>query len=243
MLQRILITVFVVGALASCAAPEPTPAPTAAPKATQLPAATAAPKATTAPALTTPATGAQPTGDSVKFVLVAGKSEARYRVREQLAGVNLPSDAIGVTKDVSGEIIGKADGSVVKEQSKFRVDLNTLRSDRDQRDNFLRRSTLETNRYRYADFTARAIKGLAIPPPRSGEVAFQLIGDLTIKNVTKEVVWDVKGKIEGEEFTGIATTSFKFGYFNIEIPRVQSVLSIEDNIKLELDFVIRYQPG
>ncbi|MBI3913957.1 MAG: YceI family protein, partial [Chloroflexi bacterium] len=199
---------------------------------------------TSKPAATSaPTTSAQPSGDVVRFVLVTGKNEARYRVREQLAGVSLPSDAVGVTTGVTGTITAKTDGTIIPGQSTFRADLSKLKSDRDQRDNYLRNETLETRRYPFADFVATQVKGLPNPPPRSGDVGFQLIGNLTVKNVTKEVTWDVKGKIEGEEFSGLATTSFKFGYFNIAIPRVFTVLSIEDNIKLEIDFRVRHQSG
>jgi len=38
-------------------------------------------------------------------VLVPENSEARFRVREQLAGASLPNDAIGRTKDFTGTLV------------------------------------------------------------------------------------------------------------------------------------------
>jgi hypothetical protein len=37
-----------------------------------------------------------------RLELVPAQSEARYRVREQLAGINFPTDAVGVSKQVQG---------------------------------------------------------------------------------------------------------------------------------------------
>lgn len=174
-------------------------------------------------------------GDTIQLTLVQGKSEARYRVREQLANVSLPSDAIGRTQAITGQIIGKTDGSIVSADSKFVVDLRTLQSDRSQRDNFIKQSVLETSKYPNATFVPTKVEGLALTIPPASDVSFKLIGDLTIRNVTKQVTWDVSCKSGGDQGTCTATTSFKFSYFDLTQPRVPVVLSVEDNIKLEVD--------
>jgi hypothetical protein len=48
---------------------------------------------------------------------------ARYKVREQLAGINFPSDAVGTTSAVTGAIVVKPDGSIDAAQSKITVEL------------------------------------------------------------------------------------------------------------------------
>ncbi|MBI3535981.1 MAG: YceI family protein [Chloroflexi bacterium] len=177
--------------------------------------------------------------DAIRIVIVPEKSEARYRVREQLAGVNFPSDAIGATRVITGTIIGRPDGTIISAASKFRVDLRTLKSDRDQRDNFLRMDTLQTNRYPFAEFVPMEAPGLPLAVPADGKADYKLIGDLTIRDVTKRVTWDVSAKTQGNEATGQAKTSFNFATFNMQIPRVFTVLSIDDKITLELDFVLQ----
>lgn len=201
---------------------------------TRAPAATAtAQTANAAPPVSIPA-------GAVVAILIPEKSEARYRVREQLAGVNFPSDAIGATKDITGTIVGMMDGTILP-QSKFRVNLTTLKSNDDRRDNFLRQSVLNTRNFPYAQFVPKQVKGLPLPPPTSGDVKFQVTGDLTIRDVTKSVTWDVIGKVDNNQGTGTATTSFNFAYFNLNQPRVPLVLSIEDNIKLEVDVTLQRQ--
>src|SRR5688500_19685329 len=92
----------------------------------------------------------------VRYTIVPERSEARYRIREQLAGVNFPNDAVGATRAVEGGIAFDAQGRVVSAQSRFTVDLRTLTSDHPRRDNYVRRNTLETERYPSAVFVPLA---------------------------------------------------------------------------------------
>jgi len=172
----------------------------------------------------------------VVFRVVPDQSEARYRVREQLAALQFPSDAVGRTKAISGTVAFAADGSIVSSASKLTVDLTTLQSNEQRRDNFIKSNTLEVSRYPTAEFVPREARGLPWPLPASGEATFQLVGDMTIHGTTRPVTWDVTAKFAGDQVTGTATTSFKFGDFNMQVPRVAVVLSVEDNIRLEVDF-------
>ena len=65
-----------------------------------------------------------------------------YLVNEQLARVNLPSDAVGTTDAVSGVILLGAGNQIPAEDSELRVDLSTLTSGSDRRDGYVRRNTL-----------------------------------------------------------------------------------------------------
>jgi polyisoprenoid-binding protein YceI len=67
-------------------------------------------------------------------------------------------------------------------------------------------------------------------------VTFQLVGDMTIHSVTRPATWDVTAQVNGQELSGSASTSFTFEDFGMTPPRVPVVLSVEDNIKLEIDF-------
>ncbi|MBI5079991.1 MAG: YceI family protein [Chloroflexi bacterium] len=249
MKSKLLAITFVITLLsAACSTPAPTapPAPTGVPP-TVAPVITptSAPQPTAAPQ-NSPTTQAQPTtapaasGDNLRFVLVEGSNEARYRVREQLARVNLPGDAIGATKTITGVIVTTKDGKIVKEQSKITIDISKLQSDSGQRDNFLRDNTLQTRRFPTVVFVPTEAQGLAWPI-KDGPIEFKLIGDMTVRDVTKSIPWDVKLTVTGNDAKGQASTSFKFAFFNIEPPRVPTVLSIEDNIKLEIDLTLKKQ--
>ncbi|MEO5511939.1 MAG: YceI family protein [Longimicrobiales bacterium] len=173
---------------------------------------------------------------AVRFTVAADGNEARYRVREQLAGVELPNDAVGATKGVTGGIVLDKDNRMVRDSSKFTVDLTTLVSDKTRRDGFIKRSTLETDKYPAAVFVPFEARGLPKALPRSGTVRFQLVGDLTIHGITRFTVWTVTARATADSYTGTAKTSFVFADFKMTRPRVPVVLSVNDTIQLEYDF-------
>ncbi len=163
-------------------------------------------------------------------------NEARFRVREQLASVSFPSDAIGSTTAITGTIVFEPNGAIVKDNSSFTVDLTTLKSNSDRRDNYIRRRTLETETHPNALFVPTSFLGLPDTLPANGHIAFQLTGDLTVHGVTRPVTWTVTARAENGIYSGNATTGFKFDYFEMAVPRVASVLSVVDSITLEYDF-------
>jgi len=237
--QRALALAAGWGLLLTACAPAPTATPSpAAPSDQPVPAAsptTAADVSATAEPATDPAAGGL-----LRLVLAPDGNEARFRVREQLAGLAFPSDAVGATSAIEGALVLTPDGgslSVVSDQSSFVVDLTTLRSDSSMRDNFIRRNTLETDRFPTAEFIPTEAVGLPSLLPTSGEVNFQLVGQLTVHGVTREATWDVTAQIvDDKTLAGTASTSFTFGEHGMTIPRVARVLSIEDHIQLEYDF-------
>ena len=178
-------------------------------------------------------------GAAVRYDVVPEGTEVRYRVREQLVGLSFPNDAVGATNAVDGAIVFDAQGRLVPGQSRVTVDLRTLRSDEPRRDNYLRRNTLETERYPTVTFLPAEARGLPVPLPASGTVPFELVGDLTVKDVTRRVGWSATASFEGPRAAVRARTAFRFGDFGLRIPRVSVVLSVDDDIKLEADLVLR----
>jgi polyisoprenoid-binding protein YceI len=173
---------------------------------------------------------------------VAAGTTATYRVREQLARLNFPNDAVGTTSTVSGALVVRPDGSFAPE-SKLTVDLRTLKTDEDRRDAFVRENTLETNRFPTTDFVPHRHKGMPVPLPSSGSANFQLVGDLTLHGVTAEATWDVAATFAADTVTAKATTRFNFAKFKITVPKIFGLLSVDDDIRLELDAKLRRAPA
>ena len=180
------------------------------------------------------ASTASPPGQS--YIVAPDGNEARYRVREQLAGFDLPKDAIGATKDVKGRIVIGPDGKVVKDGSKVSIDLASLKSDQARRDNFLRRATLETSKYPQAELVPVALEGLLLPIAPGSSQTFSVRGDLTVHGATHPTIWQVTARAEGNGIVGSATTAFTFKDFGLDQPKVPVVLSVADTIRLEYDF-------
>ena len=186
--------------------------------------------------------GAAPSSDSgggYRFAVVSAESEALYRVREEVAGIPLPVDAVGRTNEVSGTVVFDAQGRVVRELSVARVNLNSLRSDESRRDNFVRQNTLQTSRYPEAVLVPTEVRGLPWPLPQEGSAAVTITGDLTIRDVTRCVEWTGTATFEPGAMRIEARTEFTFADFSLQQPRVPLVLSVEDLIRLEAD--IRFQ--
>jgi len=177
---------------------------------------------------------ASPSGQS--YIVAPDGNEARYRVREQLAGFDLPKDAIGATKDVTGRIVIGPDGKVVKDGSKVTIDLASLKSDQGRRDNYLRRATLETSKYPQAELVPVALEGLLLPIAPGSWQTFSVRADLTVHGGTHPTTWQVTARGEGNGIVGTATTAFTFKDFGLEQPKVPVVLSVADTIRLEYDF-------
>lgn len=165
-----------------------------------------------------------------------GESAARYRVREQLVNVDLPNDAVGTTTRVSGRIVLGRAGDVLPEASSILVDVSALESDRDRRDGYVRGRLLRADEYPTVQLKPTAVRGLPSPLPTSGTHTFELVGDLTVLDVTRPTTWHVSASFEGSDVKGTAVTRFTFDDFALSQPRVPVVLSVADTIALEIDF-------
>jgi polyisoprenoid-binding protein YceI len=190
-----------------------------------------------APAAKAPAKSAtKPAAPPTRFVLAPTGNEAQYAVREELAGIDFPYDAVGKTSAITGTIAIDAKGAVVAAQSHITVDVSTLKSDRANRDRYLKTDALETNKYPKVEFAVTALKGFPAALPTTGQFTFELVGNLTVRSVTKPVTWQVTATASNGEFSGSAKTAFKFGDFGMPVPSAFMVMKLEDNLRLQYDF-------
>lgn len=173
---------------------------------------------------------------ALRYVTAATGNAARYRIREQLVGVDFPNDAVGETKAVSGVIAADAKGNIIPAESKFTIDVSGLTSDKQRRDGFVRGRVLETEQYPTVTLVPTALRGLSMPLPKSGSKSFDIVGDLTVRGKTRPTTWKVTAQFQPTGVTGSAKTAFTFADFEMQQPRVPVVLSVADTIKLELDF-------
>jgi polyisoprenoid-binding protein YceI len=153
-----------------------------------------------------------------------------------LAGASLPNEAVGSTPDVSGTVVLDGTGNVNPDQSRIVVGLRALRSDQSIRDRYIQDNTLETQQFPVAEFVPSEARGAPTAVPTAGEASFQLMGNLTVHGVTRPAVWDVTATFAGSEMAGRATTQVKITDFGMAKPRVARVLSLEDELMLELEF-------
>lgn len=206
------------GAASVAVAPSPTVTSTAAP-------------ITAAPPPTAPAVGFTWT--------VSEASKATVRVREQLVGVNAPSDAVLVATGAKGGFSLNADGSFSPD-SKITFDLTSLKSDSTNRDNFIKQDTLATRQFPSAVFVPTKAIGAPLPLPVNADMKFSLTGTMTIHGQDKQVTFAVVATRKGGDLTATATAdpALSFGDFGMGVPSVPfRVVSVNDEIRLVVDLV------
>ena len=175
----------------------------------------------------------------VRLTVAPSGNQVRYRVREQLVGRDLPNDAVGETAAVSGSIVLDDAGRVVRDQSRIVVDVTGLTSDSDRRDGYVQRRLLEGEQHPTVTLVPAEIHGLTGAIPTSGTANLHLMGELTVKGVTRPTAWQVSANFNGNQITGSAATAFTFEEFGLTQPRVPVLLSVADTIRLEYDFTLQ----
>lgn len=226
-------------AAATGGGPATTPATAAPPAATARASATAA---TTGGATTARGTAAAPAAAAERYAIVPDRSKATYRVRETFIGQGL-STAVGTTNVISGDISINRQQSSASRIGTITVDISKLASDQSRRDLAIRNDWLESNTYPTATFVPKRLEGLPDTPYTEGqELTFKIVGDLTVRNVTKEVTFDATGKIVGDTFTGTATTQFNMTDFGFDPPDIAGFLRAENGVQLEMTIEAKRAP-
>lgn len=163
-------------------------------------------------------------------------SSASYSVTEQFVGISFPNDAVGTSTAVTGTVGIAADGSI-QAGSKLSIDLRNLKSDQDQRDNFIRTRTLETDKFPMAEFVPTKIKGIPTMIPFQGQTGLELTGNMTIHGVTKEVTFQGIATFGRDgSIAGRAKTSFNFSTFGLTKPSIGRLMNVDDKISLDILF-------
>ena len=168
--------------------------------------------------------------------IVQEESEARFVIDEVLN--NAPKTVVGTTDQVAGEIAIDPQNPANTRVGIIRVNARTLITDSEFRNRAIKNEILETDTYEFVTFTPTEITGL----PESGAVGetytFQIAGDLTIRDVTRPVTFDVTVTPTSDtRVEGIAVTTIRYADFEITIPQVRQVASVDENVRLEIDFV------
>ena len=185
---------------------------------------------------------APPAGELTGTWTVADGSIAGYRVREKLANLPAPSDAVGRTGAITGQVtINDAGGSYSAKNATFTVDVSQLKSGEDRRDNKIRSIGLETDKYPQATFAAAG--PIAIPPDAADgkTVTVQAEGDLNLHGVTRKVSIPLEVRRNGPQIEIAGTYQFSWSDFGMTAPSVPPFVSVTGNPTLELKLLMSKQ--
>ena len=120
----------------------------------------------------------------------------------------------------------------------IQVNARDLTTDNEFRNRAIKNRILETDAYELITFVPTAINGVPEQVTLGEEMTFQIVGDLTIRNVTRPVTFDVTlVPVNDTRLEGKATTTLAYADFEIVIPAARAVSAVEDTVTLQLDFV------
>lgn len=174
-----------------------------------------------------------------RFRLTPEQSRARYQVEEEFFGQPVPFvTAIGTTQSLAGDVtLAFGENTVEILDGKFTVDLSTLTSDRPRRDQAIRERWLESGKYPLATFVTTGVANLPPDAALGTDVPFQVMGDLTIREVTRPATWDMTARVDGATLTGSGQTVLQMQDFGFEPPAVVGILKVTDGVTVTVEFV------
>lgn len=164
---------------------------------------------------------------------IAADSVVGYRVRERLASLSADSDAVGRTSAITGSATISGSGTALNvSAASFSVDMTTLRSDRQMRDNRLRNDGIQTDQFATSTFTLT--QAVALPAnATAAQFDVTLHGDLTLHGVTKTVDIPARAQVNGTVIQVLGSLDFPFSDFAINAPNIGGFVSVEDHGTLE----------
>src|SRR5438270_1391055 len=150
-----------------------------------------------------------PAGDLAGTWTVAGGSVAGYRVREKLAQLPAPSDAVGRTGAITGQVtMTDRGGAYSASNANFTVDVSQLKSDQAKRDNKVRTMGLETDKYPQATFAAAGPTLIPDDAVNGKATTVPVQGDLTLHGVTTKVSIPLQVERDGNQIKIVGNYQF-----------------------------------
>jgi polyisoprenoid-binding protein YceI len=199
-------------------------------------------------ALSSPAPSTSASASSSDAAAAAGTwtvgsgSQAGYRVREQLASLAAPSDAVGRTSAVTGTLtLTQAASGYTVAAAAFTVDVSKLTSDQARRDQRIHSQGLESDRYPSATFTLTSPIALTADAAGGQTIHVSAGGDLTIHGVTKSVIIPIDARLTGSKIELVGSITFPFSQFGMTPPSIGGFVTVQNNATMEFQLVLTRQ--
>jgi len=174
--------------------------------------------------------------DAILYQIDPAQSEVRYEVGETFFQDNRFAVAVGTTQGIAGELLIDFAQPSNTQIGDIVIDVSQFTSDESRRDNFIRNNGLESAQYPLATFTPQSIDGLPAQIAEGESVSFTMTGDLTLKESTRSVTWNVTLTLVGDQIVGTASTEILMSDFGVG-PIQLAFLATEDQATLFFDFV------
>jgi polyisoprenoid-binding protein YceI len=163
-----------------------------------------------------------------------GSSIVGYRVDEVLFGQS--HTAVGRTTSITGSLTSA--GKTVTDAT-FTVDMTTVTSDDDRRDEQFQGRIMETSTYPTATFTLTKPVDFGSLPAEGQQRTSQVTGTLALHGVTKTVTFEVSSERVGSTMQVAGSIPITFADWNISNPSFAGVVTTQHHgvLEFKLNFV------
>lgn len=173
---------------------------------------------------------------TITFEIIPAESQARFLIDEVLRGS--PITVVGATDQMAGQLVLNPTDLSDAKVGTVQVNARTLATDNGFRNRAIKNQILLTNDHEFVTFTPTEVIGLPETGTAGETYNFQIVGELTVTDVTRPVTFDVVATATSEtRVEGTATTAFPYTDFELFIPDSPSVDTVDDVVRLELEFV------
>jgi polyisoprenoid-binding protein YceI len=163
------------------------------------------------------------------------ESQLGYRVQENIAGQS--TEGVGRTNAVTGALV--IDDTTVT-TAEFSVDMTTITSDEDRRDDQFQGRIMDTANFPTATFTLTEPIVLGAVPADLEQVTATATGELTLRGTSQPVTFEVTARRNGANIEVNGAIDIVFEEWGIPNPSVGPV-STDDNGLLE--FLLVFAPA
>ena len=176
--------------------------------------------------------------EEMVFRISSEESQVEYIINEVLNGSDFM--VVGVTNQVAGDILINLSDPSQTEIGEIAINARTFETDEDRRDNSVARFILksEEDANEFITFTPTSISTLPASIAVGDTLELEITGDLTIAGTTNSVSFSGTFTLESaDQLVGSAETTVNYADFNLSIPDVPFVASVEDSVILRIAFV------
>jgi polyisoprenoid-binding protein YceI len=164
-------------------------------------------------------------------------SEARFLIDEVLNGSAIT--VVGTTRRVAGDIIVDFDTPTGSQVGAIAINARTFATDNEFRNQAIRSRILFTDDFEFITFEPVELIGLdAASVAIGGSAQFQIRGNLTVRDITREVIFDASVTIDSaEQISGTASTTVSREDYDLTFNTPPTVTDVGQELTLELDFI------
>ena len=172
------------------------------------------------------------------YLIQPKQSQVMFSLGEILNGSNKRVE--GRTNQVAGQLQFDSADLSTAQIGEIVINARTFLTDNDFRNRAIHNRILFTTEFEQIKFRPKTLNGLPKSAKMGESADFEIVGDLTIKEVTKEVTFTATATIsDTTTIRGHAESIIDYAAFNIIIPNVPSVTNVEDKVALTIDFVAK----